>query len=85
IKIVGGRYMYLRGNGASEQGNIPFLDQYDVKTNSSKRLWQSQAPYYERVRALLDDEGERFITVRESKTEQPNFFIRDLDNDTLTQ
>ncbi|WP_282114353.1 S9 family peptidase [Pseudoalteromonas arctica] len=85
IKIVGGRYIYLRGNGASEQGNIPFLDQYDVKTNSSKRLWQSEAPYYERVRALLDDEGERFITIRESKTEQPNFFIRDLDNDTLTQ
>ncbi|MBH0079260.1 S9 family peptidase [Pseudoalteromonas sp. NZS11] len=85
IKIVGGRYIYLRGNGASEQGNIPFLDQYDVKTNSSKRLWQSEAPYYERVRALLDDEGERFITIRESKTEQPNFFIRNLDNDTLTQ
>lgn len=85
IKIVGGRYIYLRGNGASEQGNVPFLDRYDVKTNSSKRLWQSQAPYYERVRALLDDEGERFITIRESKTEQPNFFIRDLDNDTLTQ
>ncbi|MEM5511616.1 prolyl oligopeptidase family serine peptidase [Pseudoalteromonas sp. AS84] len=85
IKIVGGRYIYLRGNGASEQGNVPFLDQYDVKTNSSKRLWQSEAPYYERVRALLDDEGERFITIRESKTEQPNFFIRNLDNDTLTQ
>jgi len=85
IKIVGGRYIYLRGNGASEQGNVPFLDQYDVKTNSSKRLWESKAPYYERVRALLDDEGKRLITIRESKTEQPNFFIRDIGNDTLTQ
>lgn len=85
IKVVGQRYIYLRGNGASEQGNVPFLDQYDVKTNSKKRLWQSKAPYYERVRAMLDDEGERIITVRESKTEQPNFFIRDLDDDTLTQ
>ncbi|MCF6146631.1 MULTISPECIES: S9 family peptidase [Pseudoalteromonas] len=85
IKVVGGRYIFLRGNGASEQGNVPFLDQYDIKTNTSKRLWQSQAPYYERVRAMLDDEGERLITIRESKTEQPNFFIRDLDDDTLTQ
>ncbi len=85
IKVVGGRYIYLRGDGASEQGNIPFLDQYDVKTNSTKRLWQSAAPYYERVRALLDDEGKRIITIRESKTQQPNFFIRDLDRDTLTQ
>ena len=85
IKVVGGRYIFLRGNGASEQGNVPFLDQYDIKTNSSNRLWQSQAPYYERVRAMLDDEGERLITIRESKTQQPNFFIRDLDDDTLTQ
>ncbi|WMS96088.1 prolyl oligopeptidase family serine peptidase (plasmid) [Pseudoalteromonas sp. HL-AS2] len=85
IKVVGGRYLFLRGNGASEQGNVPFLDQYDVKTNSSKRLWQSAAPYYERVRALLDDEGKRFITIRESKTEQPNFFIRDLNKQNLTQ
>ncbi|MEH6395883.1 S9 family peptidase [Pseudoalteromonas sp.] len=85
IKVVGGRYIFLRGNGASEQGNVPFLDQYDIKTNSSKRLWQSKAPYYERVRAMLDDEGERLITIRESKTQQPNFFIRDLGDDTLTQ
>ena len=85
IKVVGGRYIFLRGNGASEQGNVPFLDQYDIKTNTTKRLWQSKAPYYERVRAMLDDEGERLITIRESKTQQPNFFIRDLGNDTLTQ
>jgi len=85
IKVVGNRYIYLRGNGASEQGNVPFLDRYDAKTNTKKRLWQSKAPYYERVRAMLDDKGERIITVRESKTEQPNFFIRDLDDNTLTQ
>ncbi|MBB1480280.1 S9 family peptidase [Pseudoalteromonas sp. SG41-2] len=85
IKVVGGRYIFLRGDGASEQGNVPFLDQYDIKTNTTKRLWQSKAPYYERVRAMLDDEGERLITIRESKAEQPNFFIRDLDADTLTQ
>ncbi|MBE0455993.1 S9 family peptidase [Pseudoalteromonas prydzensis] len=85
IKVVGGRYIFLRGDGASEQGNMPFLDQYDIKTNTTKRLWQSKAPYYERVRAMLDDEGERLITIRESKTQQPNFFIRDLDDDTLTQ
>ncbi|MFP3449072.1 hypothetical protein, partial [Pseudomonas sp. SIMBA_067] len=55
------------------------------KTNSTKRVWQSAAPYYERVRAVLDDEGKRIITIRESKTQQPNFFIRDLDKDSLTQ
>jgi dipeptidyl aminopeptidase/acylaminoacyl peptidase len=85
LKLVGGRYLFLRGNGASQEGSKPFLDRYDVKTNSTTRLWQSSAPYYERVRALLDDEGLRFITLRESELEQPNFFIRDLTFDSLTQ
>ncbi|MBE0370925.1 alpha/beta hydrolase family protein [Pseudoalteromonas aurantia] len=85
LKLVGGRYLFLQGDGASKEGNKPFLDRFDVKTNSTTRLWQSEAPYYERVRALLDDEGMRFITLRESKLEQPNFFIRDLTFDSLTQ
>ncbi|MGB0860844.1 MAG: alpha/beta hydrolase family protein, partial [Pseudoalteromonas spongiae] len=59
--------------------------QFDIKTASSKRVWQSEAPYYERVRAVLDDAGEKLITLRESKTEQPNFYIRDLKQNTLTQ
>ncbi|WP_438270144.1 S9 family peptidase [Pseudoalteromonas galatheae] len=85
LKLVGGRYLFLTGNGASEKGNIPFLDRFDVKTNTSTRIWQSSEPYYERVRAMLDDEGMRFITVRESRQEQPNFFVRDLQFDTLEQ
>lgn len=85
VKVVGERYMMLTGTGASDKGNIPFLDQFDIKTASSKRVWQSEAPYYERVRAVLDDAGEKLITLRESKTEQPNFYIRDLKQNTLTQ
>ncbi|MBD1583019.1 alpha/beta hydrolase family protein [Pseudoalteromonas sp. S16_S37] len=85
LKLVGGRYLFLHGKGASKDGSKPFLDRYDIKTNSSTRIWQSQTPYYERVKGLLDDEGMRFVTIRESQTEQPNFFIRDLNFDTLTQ
>ncbi|MEO2267360.1 prolyl oligopeptidase family serine peptidase [Pseudoalteromonas sp. YIC-656] len=85
MQVIGDRYIFLRGNGASEQGYIPFLDRFDVKTNTTERLWRSESPFYERVIALLDDEGRRFITIRESKTEQPNIFVRDLDEDTLVQ
>ncbi len=85
IKVVNNRYLMLTGRGASEKGNIPFLDKYDLKTSTKERLWQSEAPYYERVREVLDDDANQLITVRESKTEQPNFFIRDLKADTITQ
>ncbi len=85
VKLVDNRYLMLTGTGASEKGNIPFLDKYDTKTGETQRLWHSEAPYYERVRAVLDDKGDRLMTVRESKTEQPNFFIRDLTQDSLSQ
>ncbi|CAH9052563.1 hypothetical protein PSECIP111854_00995 [Pseudoalteromonas sp. CIP111854] len=85
LKLVGDRYLFLHGKGASSEGSRPFLDRYDIKTNSQTRIWQSQAPYYEQIKGLLDDEGMRFVTIRESKTEQPNFFIRDLNFDTVTQ
>ncbi|WP_440057040.1 prolyl oligopeptidase family serine peptidase (plasmid) [Pseudoalteromonas sp. T1lg65] len=85
LKFVGGRYLFLTGDGASDKGNVPFLDRYDVKTNTTTRIWQSAAPYYERVRAMLDDEGLRFVTLRESKQDQPNFFVRNLQFDSLEQ
>lgn len=85
IKVVGDRYMMLSGRGASPKGNIPFLDRYDAKTNQKTRIWQSEAPYYERVMVVLDDAGDNFITLRESKTEQPNFFVHNLKDNSVTQ
>ncbi|GHF77938.1 alpha/beta hydrolase family protein [Thalassotalea marina] len=85
LKIVGDRYMMLTGNGASPKGNVPFLDRYDVKTNQKTRIWHSQAPYYERVVTVLDDAGDNFMTIRESKTEQPNFFVHNLKDKSVKQ
>ncbi|MDE3271473.1 alpha/beta hydrolase family protein [Pseudoalteromonas sp. G4] len=83
VKVVGERYMHLTGIGASNKGNIPFLDRFDIKTGSSTRIWQSESPYYERVRAVLDGNAEKLVTLRESKTEQPNFYLRDLKQNSL--
>nr|WP_286235873.1 prolyl oligopeptidase family serine peptidase [Thalassotalea sediminis] len=85
LAIQDNRYLLLTGTGASDQGNIPFLDKYDITTQKKERLWHSEAPYYERVRDVLDTAGTKLITVRESKTEQPNFFIRDLTKKSITQ
>ncbi len=85
LKVTGERYLFLRGNGPSAAGQIPYLDQYDVKTNSIRRLWQSEPPYYERVLDMLDNSGQLLLTMRESKKQQPNLFIRDLKLNTLTQ
>ena len=76
-----GRAAFLMGDGASAEGDRPFVDQFDVGTGKATRLFRSAAPFYEEPLALLDTEGRRLVTSRESATEPPNVFVRDLPAD----
>ncbi len=78
------RSVYLTGSGASPQGDHPFIDRFDMMSGETERIWQAEDPYYEVPVELLDNEGHRIITRRESKTEPPNYFIRDLESAELT-
>ncbi len=75
--------IYLIGDGASPEGDRPFLDTFDLGTGESARLFRSEAPYYERPVALLDG-GRRILTRRESVDDVPNYFLRDLGTGELT-
>lgn len=77
--------LYLVGQGASPEGNRPFIDEFDLNTKNSKRLWRSEAPYYEVPIDLLDIQNGIVLTRRESNTEPPNFFIRNLIQQTEKQ
>ncbi len=72
-----GKTLYLTGIGASPEGNRPFVDEFDVASKQAKRLWQSEAPYYEIPVYVLDAAKGMVITRRESNTEPPNYFQRD--------
>lgn len=72
-----GRTIYLNGEGASSEGDRPFVDAYDLSTKKATRLWQSAAPSYEYAVQMLD-EGRTIVTRRESVNEPPNFHVRDL-------
>jgi dipeptidyl aminopeptidase/acylaminoacyl peptidase len=78
-----GRMAYLRGEGTETTG-ARFLDQIDLTTGKVLRLWRSPAAVNEEVVAMLDADAGRFITRRESATEPPNYFIRDLKKKDLT-
>lgn len=80
-----GRSLFLSGPGASPEGDRPFVDKYDLKTGKTTRLWRSEAPYYETVSEFLDPARGLLLTVRQSVTEVPNYFIRDLKKGTLKQ
>jgi dipeptidyl aminopeptidase/acylaminoacyl peptidase len=81
----GGQSLILSGDGASPEGDRPFLDRFDLKTKETERLWRSEAPHYERAIALADPSGRRFVTRRESTDVVPNYFVRDVKKDTLRQ
>jgi dipeptidyl aminopeptidase/acylaminoacyl peptidase len=73
-----GSKWYLDGMGASPEGNRPFLDEYDLATGKSTRLWRSEAPYYELPIEWIDVEKGWVLTRRESVEEPPNYYRRNL-------
>jgi len=80
-----GRTLFLTGEGASPEGNRPFIDEFDVNTLKTKRLWRSEAPYYEFIVKLIDPKLKIAITRRESNEEAPNYYIRNLKTNKLSQ
>ena len=80
-----GRFAYLTGAGSSPDGDRPFLNKYELATGKTTQLFRSEAPYYENVTTMLDADGNRIVTLRESVNEVPNYFIRDIATNKLTQ
>ncbi len=79
----GGNTIFHSGDGASPEGDRPFLDKVDLKTGETERLFHSEAPFYESFVEIVDVKKLRLVTRRESQTEPPNYFLRDLQKDTL--
>jgi len=80
-----GDLMYLVGDGASPEGDRPFIDEFRLSTKDTVRLFRSEAPYYERPITVLDPEKKTLLTWRESVEEPPNGFIRNLTDNTIRQ
>jgi dipeptidyl aminopeptidase/acylaminoacyl peptidase len=74
-----GKAIYLLGEGASPEGDRPFLDRFDLASRQATRLFRSEGPVYERPVLLLDAAARRIVTSRESPQEPPNFQLRTAD------
>ncbi|MGE0132519.1 MAG: prolyl oligopeptidase family serine peptidase [Blastocatellales bacterium] len=77
-----GDTIFLSGQGASDEGDRPFLDRFDLKTLKSERIFRCDNNSYESVVALLANDGSRFITRYETQTTPPNYFIRTAGSDS---
>ena len=77
--------IYLTGNGASPEGDRPFLDELNIESGNTTRLFRSESPYYERPMAILNADNSVIVTIRESMDDQPNVFVRNLKRGSVDQ
>ncbi len=76
-------YLFLSGAGASEDGNRPFVDRYQLADGQTERLWRCEGPVYEYPIQIIDPEGPLLLTRRESNDSPPNYFFRHLETGHL--
>ena len=73
------------GQGGSPEGYKPFISSLNLKNLNNKIIFRSKAPYYERPIKLFDQNDKIIITSRESNTENPNYFLRNTQSNTISQ
>ncbi len=78
VLLQDGPHIYLTGQGATPEGNRPFLDKLDLRTLHKERLYQSDASSNENVVTFAGASRTTLITRYESKTEPPNHYLVDL-------
>ncbi len=77
VLLLDDNSVFMQGQGASDEGNRPFVRRMDLATQETTELFRSEAPYYESPVAFLDV-GDRLLTRRETVTDPPNYYSRDL-------
>ncbi len=73
-----GDAVYLAGNGASPDGDRPFLDRFDLVSRKSERLFRSDRDSLERFVAFTGSDGDKFLTWHQSPSSPPNAYLRTL-------
>ena len=71
-----GDYIFLTGQGSSPEGDKPFLRQLNLKTLATEEIFRSSGDEYETVVTIIDENGAKFITRKESLTVPPNLYMR---------
>lgn len=72
-------HIFLLGDGFTENGQFPFIDELNLKTLKTNRLYQSNlTDKKEDITSLLDIKKGEILVRMESKNEYPNYFVRNL-------
>jgi dipeptidyl aminopeptidase/acylaminoacyl peptidase len=70
-----GQDIFLRGDGATPDGERPFLDRYNLETGETTRLFHSPADAHEAVLCFAGGRPDQMVLWHQSKTEPPNLRV----------
>jgi dipeptidyl aminopeptidase/acylaminoacyl peptidase len=80
-----GHGVFFSGRGASPEGDRPFVSVMQTANGQFKRLWQSAPPFFEVGITVVDAGSPAILIRRESPDQSPNYFLKDVRNNTLAQ
>ncbi len=77
---------YLIGDGYTKNGQFPFIDEFNLKTLKTKRLYQSAFKDKKEDLYSIEDFKKGTVLVQiQSKNEFPNYYFRNIKSNKLTQ
>lgn len=70
---------YLMGDGFSKEGQFPFVDEFNLTSRETKRLYQSSyTDKYEGLYSAIDMKEGKILVRIESQNEYPNYYFRNI-------
>jgi dipeptidyl aminopeptidase/acylaminoacyl peptidase len=77
--------MYLMGDGFTKEGQFPFIDEYNMKTKKTKRLYTSNIKDKKENLMSIEDfkKGDVMVQIQ-SKNDYPNYYFRNIKSGKLT-
>ncbi len=77
--------VHLLGDGFSEEGQFPFVDKMNLKTQKTERIYQSTfTDKIENINNYYSESNQILVRI-ESPNEYPNYYYRDLKSGSLQQ
>ncbi len=84
IQLMDGGKKILLNNtaGSSPKGDLPFLATFDLATKELKHVWRCEEGSFEVISDVIDRDQMIVLTRKESQTDVPNYFIKNLSKNT---
>ena len=80
VLALDGKDAYLTGDGFTEKGQFPFVDQIDLETLKTTRLYTSNIANKKESLVEYNPEKDQLLVRIESKSEYPNYYYKSIKN-----